>query len=138
MSIEVNHLIVPATDKTSSARFLAGILGLPIGEPVSHFQPVQVGAVTLDYDNAADIRPIHVAFLVDDATFDAAHKRLLDAGVPTYADPGRSLPSQVNHRFGGRGVYFDDPDGHLFELMTAAWRSELGSGPVDQVGADHG
>jgi len=119
MSIEVNHLIVPATDKTVSARFLAEILGIPTGEPAAHFQPVRVGTVTLDYDDATDFRPLHIAFLVDDATFEAAHRRLLDAGVSTYADPGRQQPGQINHRYGGRGVYFDDPDGHLFELMTS-------------------
>jgi hypothetical protein len=42
------------------------------------------------------------------------------AGTPTYADPSRSQPGQINHRYGGRGVYFDDPDGHFFELLTAA------------------
>jgi catechol 2,3-dioxygenase-like lactoylglutathione lyase family enzyme len=123
MSIEVNHLIVPATDKKASARFLAGILGVDPGAPVSHFEPVQIGHVSLDYDDAVDIQPIHVAFLVDDAIFDAAHQRLLEADVPTYADPRRSQPGQINHRYGGRGVYFDDPDGHLFELMTAPYSS---------------
>ena len=121
MSIEVNHLIVPATDKALSARFLADILGLDLGAPVSHFQPLQIGHVTLDYGDATDIRPIHIAFLVDDATFDAGHQRLVDGRVPTYADPGRRQPGQINHRYGGRGVYFDDPDGHLFELMTAPY-----------------
>ncbi len=118
MSIEVNHLIVPATDKGASARFLSGILGVDLPGPMGHFQPVQIGHVTLDYDNATAIRSMHIAFLVDDTTFDLAHRRLLDAGVSTYADPGRSQPGQINHRFGGRGVYFDDPDRHLFELLT--------------------
>jgi catechol 2,3-dioxygenase-like lactoylglutathione lyase family enzyme len=138
MTIEVNHLIVPATDKETSARFLAGILGLPMAEAVSHFRPVRVGPVTLDYDNATDIRPLHIAFLVDDATFEAAHERLVDGGVPTYADPGRSRPGQINHRHGGRGVYFDDPDRHLFELMTAADRADVGSRPVSDTEAGHG
>jgi ketosteroid isomerase-like protein/catechol 2,3-dioxygenase-like lactoylglutathione lyase family enzyme len=138
MSIQVNHLIVPATDKKTSAQFLAHILGLPMGEPASHFQPVQVGTVTLDYDYASDIRPIHVAFLVNDATFDAAHERLLEANVPIYADPGRSRPGQINHRYGGRGVYFDDPDQHLFELMTAALRPEPYSQPLTDPRVHHG
>jgi catechol 2,3-dioxygenase-like lactoylglutathione lyase family enzyme len=129
VSIEVNHLIVPATDKETSARFLAGILGLDLGAPVSHFQPLQIGHVTLDYDDATDIRPIHVAFLVDDATFDAAHRRLLDANASIYADPGRRQAGQINRRYGGRGVYFDDPDGHLFELMTAPYGSVPGAEP---------
>jgi catechol 2,3-dioxygenase-like lactoylglutathione lyase family enzyme len=124
MSIEVNHLIVPATDKVASARFLANILGVSPGPPLSHFQPVQVGGVTLDYDNATSVQPMHIAFLVDDEVFDGAYRRLLDAGVPTYADPGRRRPGQINLRFGGRGVYFEDPDRHLFELMTNAYGSE--------------
>jgi catechol 2,3-dioxygenase-like lactoylglutathione lyase family enzyme len=124
MTIEINHLIVPATDKKASARFLADVLGVEPGPALNHFQPVQIGQVTLDYDNATDIRPMHIAFLVDDATFDAAHGRLNHAGAATYADPGRSQPGQINHRYGGRGIYFDDPDGHLFELMTAPYSPE--------------
>jgi catechol 2,3-dioxygenase-like lactoylglutathione lyase family enzyme len=120
MPVEINHIIVPATEKGVSARFLAGVLGLEVGAPVAHFLPVQVGGVTLDYDDASDFRPMHVAFLVDDETFDAAHQRLLAAGTPTYADPGRRRPGEINHAYGGRGVYFDDPDRHLFELMTSA------------------
>ena len=121
MSIEINHLIVPASDKVASARFLADILGIEVEPAMGHFQPVQVGPVTLDYDAATptDIRPMHIAFLVDEATFDDAYARLVEGGVATYADPGRSQPGQINHRFGGRGVYFDDPDGHFFELMTS-------------------
>jgi catechol 2,3-dioxygenase-like lactoylglutathione lyase family enzyme len=119
MSIEINHLIVPASDRVASARFLADILGIETERAMGHFQPVQVGPVTLDYDDATDIRPMHIAFLVDEATFDSAYARLLDGGVSTYADPGRSQPGQINHRLGGRGVYFDDPDGHFFELMTS-------------------
>ena len=26
---------------------------------------------------------------------------------------------QINHRHGGRGFYFCDPNGHLLEVMTA-------------------
>jgi catechol 2,3-dioxygenase-like lactoylglutathione lyase family enzyme len=39
--------------------------------------------------------------------------------VSTYAEPGRQYPGEIYHRHGGRGVYFDDPDRHLFELLTA-------------------
>ncbi len=138
MSIQVNHLIVPASDKALSARFLADILELPVGVPVSHFQPVQVGTVTLDYDNAAGMQPIHVAFLVDDTTFDPAPQRLLNSDVPTYADPRRTQPGQINHRYGGGGVYFDDLDRHRFELMTAAYRPEPAGQCPNDADANHG
>jgi len=120
VAIEINHVIVRATDKEASARFLAHVLGIEVGEAVGHFRPVQIGSVTLDYDDATDVESMHIAFLVDEETFDASYRRLLDAGVATYADPGRSQPGRINHRRGGRGVYFDDPDGHFFELLTVA------------------
>jgi catechol 2,3-dioxygenase-like lactoylglutathione lyase family enzyme len=28
-----------------------------------------------------------------------------------------------NHRDGGRGLYFDDPDGHLLEIITRPYGS---------------
>jgi hypothetical protein len=58
--------------------------------------------------------------LVDDAAFDAAYARLLDAGVPTYADPFFRQPGEINDDRGGRGVYFPDPVGHTMELLTKA------------------
>jgi catechol 2,3-dioxygenase-like lactoylglutathione lyase family enzyme len=137
MPIEVNHLIVRATDKATSARFLADVLGVEVGAPASHFQPVQVGSVTLDYDDATDIQPVHIAFLVDDETFDTAHRRLLASDASTYADPGRTQPGEINHRYGSRGVYFDDPDGHLFELLTAPYRPDPdGLAPAERSNRD--
>jgi len=39
-------------------------------------------------------------------------------GVTYYADPGHTDPGRINDLFGGRGAYFDDPDGHNMEVMT--------------------
>ena len=44
--------------------------------------------------------------------------RLEAAGVTYYADPHHSEPGRTNELFGGRGAYFDDPDGHNMEIMT--------------------
>ena len=43
MTIELNHTIVPGNDPKASARFLAGILGLPVDPPVARFTPVTLG-----------------------------------------------------------------------------------------------
>jgi hypothetical protein len=32
--------------------------------------------------------------------------------------PPRERPGEINHLYRGRGVYFDDPIGHLLELIT--------------------
>ena len=58
------------------------------------------------------------AFLVSDAEFDAAFARIRAQGVRYYADPRRTKPGEINHLHGGRGVYFDDPDGHVMEIIT--------------------
>jgi catechol 2,3-dioxygenase-like lactoylglutathione lyase family enzyme len=122
MSVELNHTIVRARDKAKSAAFLAGILGLPVGEQWGPFVPVQVSnGVTLDYVDAEDIQSQHYAFLLNDKEFDAAFNRIQESGLTYYADPHRQHLGEINHHYGGRGVYFDDPDGHIMELMTTPY-----------------
>ncbi len=62
--------------------------------------------------------PQHYAFLVSDDEFDAALGRIQEQGLDYWADPARTQPGEINHHFGGRGVYFPDPDNHLLELIT--------------------
>ena len=119
MSVDLNHTIIPAKDKWASAKFLADILNLEAGPEWGHFVPVKTAnGVTLDFDNREDFWPQHFAFLVSDAEFDAAFARIRTQGVRYYADPRRSKPGEINHHHGGRGVYFDDPNGHLMEIIT--------------------
>ncbi|WEV27012.1 VOC family protein [Streptomyces sp. 71268] len=117
----LNHTAVYARDRRASAEFLAMILGLTVGAPFGPFLPVDLGnGVTLDYYETRDepIQSQHYAFLVPDAEFDAMVARLESAGVTYYADPRHTEPGRINRLFGGRGVYFDDPDGHNLEIMT--------------------
>lgn len=122
MTADLNHTAVFATDKQASAEFLAGILGLEVGAPFGPFIPVDTGnGVTLDFYESPDgapVAPQHYAFLVPDEEFDTMIGRLEAAGVTYYADPSHTEPGKVNHLFGGRGAYFDDPDGHNMEIMT--------------------
>ena len=119
MSVALNHTIIPAKDKWASAKFLADILNLEAGPEWGHFVPVKTAnGVTLDFDNREDFRPLHFAFLISDGEFDAAFARIQTRGIRYYADPRRSKPGEINHNHNGRGVYFDDPNGHLYELIT--------------------
>jgi hypothetical protein len=34
--------------------------------------------------------------------------------------PFQQQPGQINRIDGGRGVYFDDPDGHMMEVLTCS------------------
>jgi len=121
MTVQLNHTIVSAHDKHESAAFIAEILGLKVGDPVGPFVPVALdNGVTLDYMNRDDFSSEHFAFLVDDELFDAAHQRLLDRGVQTWADPDHHDADAINTRWDGRGCYFPDPAGHNMEILTRA------------------
>jgi catechol 2,3-dioxygenase-like lactoylglutathione lyase family enzyme len=115
----LNHIIVPAKDKDVSAAFLADILGVEAGPQWGPFRPVQTSnGVTLDFVDSKDVRTQHYAFLVDDAEFDAGFAKIKAQGVPYFADPQRRQPGEINRHWGGRGVYFEDSNGHLLELIT--------------------
>lgn len=120
MTVQLNHTIVWCHDSAASADFIAGVLGRP--EPVRfmHFKVVELdNAASLDFmEQAGEIALQHYAFLLDDAAFDAALGRIRARGLTFWADPARSQPGQINRHFGGRGVYFQDPNGHLMEIIT--------------------
>lgn len=120
-SVTLDHTIIWASDKARSAAFLADVLGLPVGAPTGRFVPVELGnGVTLDFaDRAGPLTVQHYAFRIDEATFDAAFARVVEAGIEYWADPGHSRPGEINRMDGGRGFYFDDPDGHNMEVLTA-------------------
>ena len=120
MSVSLNHTIVHAHDKHASAQFLVDILGLEAPTTFGPFVVVQVhNDVSLDYaDDHGAPHPQHYAFLVSDEEFDASFARIKKAGITYYADPHKNERGEINHHWGGRGVYFDDPDGHLLEVMT--------------------
>jgi catechol 2,3-dioxygenase-like lactoylglutathione lyase family enzyme len=121
MTIELNHTIVWSRDKQVSARFLADILGVPVGAPTGPFLPIQLGnRITLDFADAVDVQGQHYAFLVGEDEFDAAFARIRSAGLDYWADPAHTTPGEINHHLGGRGCYFTDPGGHNMELLTRA------------------
>jgi catechol 2,3-dioxygenase-like lactoylglutathione lyase family enzyme len=125
MSVELNHTIVPATDKRASAEFLCGILGLDPARPWGPFLAIRVAnGVTLDFADVDVVEPHHYAFLVSDSEFDAIIEQLRSRGTRYYADPFRQQRRRINHHYGGRGVYFDDPDGHLMEAITKPYGDE--------------
>ncbi|GAA5013168.1 VOC family protein [Streptomyces hyderabadensis] len=119
--VQLNHTAVYASDRHLSAEFLAAVLGLRVGAPFGPFLPVDLGnGVTLDFYEMREepIQSQHYAFLVPDERFDAVISRLETLDVTYYADPGHTDPGRINRLFGGRGAYFDDPDGHNMEVMT--------------------
>jgi len=126
MPVELNHTIVAARDKKAAAEFLARILGLEVGPQYGPFLPVDTSnGVTLDFmDSDADPIPSqHYAFLVTEDEFEAIFARIRAAGITHYADPAHRQAGQINHRDGGRGTYFADPNGHNLEIITRPYGS---------------
>ncbi|MGH3741246.1 MAG: VOC family protein [Micromonosporaceae bacterium] len=119
MPVQLNHTIVHVRDRQSSAAFWTDILGLPPAKPYGPFLVVQASnEVSLDLMD--DPRPSrqHYAFLVSENEFDEIFGRITERGLPYWADPFHRQPDQINHNDGGRGVYWDDPDGHSLEIIT--------------------
>jgi hypothetical protein len=87
------------------------------------FQPFQMvtteNGANLDYmDTDGEITPQHYAFLVSEAEFDEIFDRIRERHLSYWADPSRTQPGEINHHDGGRGIYFEEPNGHLLEIMT--------------------
>lgn len=125
MAVKLNHTIVHARDKRASATFLAEMLGLPAPVPFGPFLGVQThNEVTLDFlETDEEFIVEHYAFLISEAEFDQIFERIRARRLPYWADPGRKQPNEINTRDGGRGVYFEDPSGHLLEILTRPYGS---------------
>ena len=121
VSVLINHAILGARDKLASARFFADLFDSGRargGRPVRPRQARRRRAAPVRHPaRRVEISPIHLAFLVDDATFDHLVARLEALGLDHWADPRRSQPG-INHNHGGRGVYFLDPSGNYLEAIT--------------------
>ena len=130
MAIRLNHTIVAAHDKEASATFLTQILGLPAPSLLGPFAVVPVGDTSLDYMDVEEYRGTnseitsqHYAFLVSESEFDEIFARIREQRLSYWADPGRHEHHQINTWDDGRGVYFDDPNGHLLEIITRPYGS---------------
>jgi catechol 2,3-dioxygenase-like lactoylglutathione lyase family enzyme len=119
----LDHTIVAAHDHRGAAAFLADILGLPEPGILGPFAVVRVGAgTTLDFiQHDGAVVSQHYAFLVTESEFDEIFARIAERNLSYWADPGRKEAGQINTWDGGRGVYFDDPNGHLLEIITRTY-----------------
>ncbi|MGI5501233.1 VOC family protein [Lentzea sp. CA-135723] len=125
MPVQLNHTIVHSSDQERHARFLTELLGLPDGVRFGPFTVVEVAnGVSLDYMTVpGPITVQHYAFLVTEEEFDQIFGRIQERGLEYWGDPHGSMPQQINHNDGGRGVYWRDPDGHALEIITRPYGS---------------
>ena len=124
MAIELNHTIVAARDRRAAAQFVADVLGRPAPVSFGPFMVVELdNGISLDFADfmsEAEVVTQHYAFLISEDEFDAVSQRLRERGLRTWADPGRRTPG-FNTNDGGRGLYFDSPEGHNLEVLTVPY-----------------
>ena len=129
MTIRLDHTIVPAKDKNAAAEFFAEIFGLAV-KP-GHFAEVRINeSLTFAFADQREMwsddsgvdpgkgESHHYAFHVSDEEFDAIFDRVQSKGLAFGSGPFSHTDRRFNARRGGRGFYFEDPNGHLLEIMT--------------------
>lgn len=124
MGIELDHATVPARDRRASAELLGCLLGFAWAEArVGPFCAVYVNdGLTLDFDQADGPFPVqHYCFRVSEVQFAGIVERLKAKGVPFRSTPHGPVDMQVNTWHGGQIVYWNQPDGHVWEALTASY-----------------
>ena len=131
MAIALDHLIVPSRDPIAAARALAGLLDVPWAEAQGPFTPVYVSdGLTLDFADRADFERHHYCFRVTDAEFDAILGRIQATRVPYRSSPLGETDMRINRRLGGKNLYWQDTDGHLWEILTVSY-ARAAAPPLD-------
>jgi catechol 2,3-dioxygenase-like lactoylglutathione lyase family enzyme len=124
MTVYLDHTIVPSRDKAAAAELLGGLLGVEwAAAGAGPFAPVYVNdGLTLDFIDTGEAFPIyHFCFRVSDEEFDAILGRITAAGIRYRSQVRGPEDSEVNRYGGGRGVYWNEPDGHQWEMLTVSY-----------------
>jgi len=121
MAIVLDHLIVPAHDPVGSAKLLADLLGVPWESGRGHFTPVYVNeTLTLDFAARDRFDSHHYCFRVSEAEFDAIFGRITTSGMRYRSQPNGATDMQINTRLGGRNIYWNDANQHIWEILTVS------------------
>jgi hypothetical protein len=124
MTVHLDHMLVPAHDKLGAARLLAELLGVPWSEHgIGPFAPVFVNdGFTMDFDEWKEpFEKIHYCFRVSEGEFDAILGRLKARGIEFRSNVHGPVDYAVNTQHGGRIVYWNEPEGHYWEMLTESY-----------------
>jgi len=125
MAITLNHTIVPTHDKELNAQFYTRIFGFEYIGPFVSFIVVRVNdTLCLDFADRDTFESHHYAFKVTEPEFDTIFERIKKENITYGSGPFEPENMEINHNYGGRGVYFRDPSGHLLEMLTADYEIE--------------
>jgi catechol 2,3-dioxygenase-like lactoylglutathione lyase family enzyme len=119
MEITLNHTIVPSINNVESARFYDRIFGFRFVKEWGHFAVVKVNSrLTLDFDTQENFCINHYAFKVSDLQFDEILARIKRENISYGSGPRSRNDMKINNHYNGRGAYFEDPNGHVLEIIT--------------------
>jgi catechol 2,3-dioxygenase-like lactoylglutathione lyase family enzyme len=124
VTIALDHTIVSARDPRAAAKRLGELLGVPWSESgVGPFSPVYVSdGFTIDFiEDASDFPVQHLCFRVTEPEFDAILARIRAAGIKYRGNVRGPDDGRVNTGYGGRMVYWNDPEGHQWEMLTVSY-----------------
>ncbi|MGW8179207.1 MAG: VOC family protein [bacterium] len=124
MSLELDHAIVSVRDKRAAAELLAYLLDVHWEESATgRFIPVYVNdGLTLDFDEADGSLPVqHFCFRVSEEVFDAILARIRAKGIKYRSTPHGPVDMEVNTRNGGRNIYWEEPEGLVWEILTVSY-----------------
>jgi hypothetical protein len=124
MAIELDHFIVPSHNRIASARQLAELLGVPWQETaLGIFSPVFINeGLTLDFIQTDEDYPVsHYCFRVSADEFDTILGRIKAAGIDYRSTVRGPVDRQVDTQSGGKGIYWNEPDGHQWEMLTVSY-----------------
>jgi hypothetical protein len=125
MRISLDHLIVPTNNRVRSAELLGKLLGVPWAEQgeFGPFSPVFVNEeLTIDFDEWTEPVPkMHYCFKVNASDFELILSRIKNAGIAFRSLPLGTNDNTVNNAFGGSLVYWSEPDGHAWEILTVSY-----------------
>lgn len=131
MTIQLDHVIVPSRSRDASAKLLAELLGVPCGPAKEGpFYAVYVNdGLTLDFIGTEDAFEIyHFCFRVDDETFDRILGRIRQAGIRYRSSVRGPDDMQINTDYRGRMIYWNEPDNHQWEILTASYARQVKEG----------
>ncbi|WP_256080642.1 VOC family protein [Massilia sp. YIM B04103] len=119
----LDHMILRVSDPAASVRFYQNVLGFAYEGRLMPFDVLRVNEdFTLDLLAEAPRDPVHLAFRIDRASFEAVQRRLAGQGIAYGSGPFDRSGGPVHQSHGARGLadawYFDDPDGHSIEVRT--------------------
>jgi hypothetical protein len=126
MTIDLDHVIVPTHNRSASASLLAELLGVSWAG-AGPFCAVYVNERwTLDFiETEGFFAPHRYFFQVDEEKFNAIVGRLRKVGIKYRSTASGPDDMQINRQLGGCNIYWNEPDGHQWEIRAVNQTRQL-------------